>query len=68
MKFFAGWIISSWPFASLIASAWVSSSAQIAWRCPVLASITTIGALAFEYWAMSVIGTAPLAAMSIPGT
>ena len=49
-------------------SAWESSSAQISWRLPVFASITTIGALRANARAMFVTGTAPLRRRSSPGT
>jgi hypothetical protein len=52
--------------------AWESISTQIGQRLPVLASITTTGALPRLYWPMWLIGTAPVAltsaAVSMPGT
>ena len=51
--------------------AFESSSAQISWRLPVSASITTIGWSGSKERAMSVIGTAPVCAnasgVSMPG-
>jgi hypothetical protein len=48
--------------------AWESGSAQISWRLPDLASITTIGASRAKDLAMSVTGTAPLRLRSSRGT
>ena len=48
--------------------AWESSSAQISWRLPVLASITTIGARLAKAADMFTCGTARLVRRSRPGT
>ena len=49
-----------------------SSSDQISWRCPVAASISTIGWFGANAWSMSVSGTAPVfwkaVGLSRPGT
>src|SRR5262245_61018855 len=69
VKFFPGWIIRVVWWASLAVE---SSSAQISWRLPVLASMTTIGAPGLNALDMSVKRTALVLlnalGLSRPGT